>query len=130
MTEAGGTTGDITREEFVAEYARASGLTVEDLRKAGLVAVPCDCADEGCRGWQMIHCGGSWPQMAGHGDEAADEPPDDVKALGYGGLYLEPCCCPLCEADTEVGKSPCPVPGWLDKVHLQGSEREATEGDG
>lgn len=44
-----------TRQEFEIEYAKNSGVTVEYLRAAGLLAIPCNCGEEGCRGWQMRH---------------------------------------------------------------------------
>lgn len=43
----------MTLDEFEAEYAAASGITVEKLHEYGLYAMPCDCGDESCRGWAM-----------------------------------------------------------------------------
>lgn len=30
-------------------------MTVDQLRDFGYKAIPCDCGEEGCHGWQMIH---------------------------------------------------------------------------
>lgn len=43
----------ITAEEFERCYAVASGLTVEQLRHDyKRIVVPCDCGEDGCRGWK------------------------------------------------------------------------------
>ena len=44
----------LTREEFEQQYAARSGVTIEELRRLGCHAEPCACADESCRGWQMV----------------------------------------------------------------------------
>lgn len=44
----------MTKEEFETNYAHRSGMFVEDLRALGLFAIPCDCENEGCKGWQMV----------------------------------------------------------------------------
>ena len=51
----------MTREEFVRQYAKESGVSVE---WAGLgiiefggtirTAMPCACGDDSCRGWAML----------------------------------------------------------------------------
>lgn len=46
---------EITRQEFEVGYARRSGLTLDSLYSLGLAGAPCDCGEEGCEGWQMIH---------------------------------------------------------------------------
>jgi len=43
----------MTCEEFEYEYAKRSGMTVEQLRQSGVHAIPCKCAEDDCRGWQM-----------------------------------------------------------------------------
>lgn len=43
----------MTKEEFVNAYAKRSGITVEDLRRLGRDAFPCQCRDPICEGWQM-----------------------------------------------------------------------------
>jgi len=43
----------MTRDEFEHSYAQRGEMTVEWLRSMGLYAVPCDCQEDGCRGWQM-----------------------------------------------------------------------------
>jgi len=44
----------MTKEEFEAQYATRSGLSVEKLHICGQCAVPCDCNELGCRGWKMV----------------------------------------------------------------------------
>ena len=44
----------MTKGEFEASYAEASGLSVDELQGNGLVAVPCYCKEEGCKGWKMV----------------------------------------------------------------------------
>jgi hypothetical protein len=42
----------ITKEEFIKSYREKSGgIPDKDMEK--LEAIPCDCGDELCRGWQM-----------------------------------------------------------------------------
>lgn len=45
----------MTKNEFELLYARQSGVTVEELRIRGQVAVECICGEPGCRGWRMMH---------------------------------------------------------------------------
>jgi len=45
----------ISRDEFESEYARRSGVTVDQLRWYGMRAIPCECDYELCQGWQMTH---------------------------------------------------------------------------
>lgn len=45
----------MTKEEFEQQYAERSHVTVERLHELGRYAVPCDCGDESCQGWQMLH---------------------------------------------------------------------------
>lgn len=42
------------REEFEQQYAERSGITRDELHNIGRVAIPCDCGEEICEGWQMI----------------------------------------------------------------------------
>lgn len=42
----------MTREEFIAAYAARSNRTVESL--SWLVALPCACDSEMCKGWAMV----------------------------------------------------------------------------
>lgn len=44
----------MTKEEFEADYARKSALTVDALHAYGLHAEPCDCGAPGCNGWRMV----------------------------------------------------------------------------
>lgn len=45
---------EMTKEEFEQGYAERSGVTVEWLHLYGQYAIPCDCEEENCRGWQMV----------------------------------------------------------------------------
>lgn len=45
----------MTREEFEQGYAERSGVSVEWLREHGREARPCDCGEDICEGWQMVH---------------------------------------------------------------------------
>jgi len=45
----------MTSEEFEAQYAEGSGLSVEELHRFGRFAEPCDCGWPQCQGWQMGH---------------------------------------------------------------------------
>lgn len=43
----------ITKEEFEIKYAEESGLTLQQLYDSGCHAVPCNCGQDGCKGWRM-----------------------------------------------------------------------------
>lgn len=45
----------MTAAEFEAAYAAGSGVTVEWLHRHGLYAKPCECGEQGCKGWAMGH---------------------------------------------------------------------------
>ena len=45
----------MTKDEFEQGYAERSGVTVEWLRDNDYCAFPCDCEEDGCNGWQMVH---------------------------------------------------------------------------
>ncbi len=52
----------MTRDEFIDGYIRRSGLRTatrtEDGFKLGVhsrVALPCDCGEDICNGWQMVN---------------------------------------------------------------------------
>lgn len=42
----------MTKQEFEKQYAQNSGETVEGIREF-YKAVPCNCGDDICEGWQM-----------------------------------------------------------------------------
>lgn len=44
---------EITRQEFEAEYAKKSGVTLAWLWEMGRISLPCHCEEDGCQGWQM-----------------------------------------------------------------------------
>ena len=55
-----------TKEEFEQGYAERSGVTVEWLHAHDQQAVPCDCGEPGCLGWQMVSTTGAiihWSQV-------------------------------------------------------------------
>lgn len=45
----------MTGEEFLAAYAKRSGMTVEAVQEYGLRAVPCSCDYEHCEGWVVLN---------------------------------------------------------------------------
>ena len=45
----------MTGEEFEAQYAARSGVTVAQLHAFGRYAEPCDCDVDMCQGWAMGH---------------------------------------------------------------------------
>lgn len=45
----------LTQEQFEEMYARHSGCTIDFLKEElKLEALPCECGDEICHGWQMV----------------------------------------------------------------------------
>jgi hypothetical protein len=44
----------MTKTKFEQGYAERSDVTVEWLHEQGLEAVPCDCEEPDCKGWQML----------------------------------------------------------------------------
>ena len=58
----------LTREQFATAYAALTGVTVEQLRAYGREPRPCDCGEDGCKGWQMAYVreeremGYDWPE--------------------------------------------------------------------
>ena len=42
-----------TQHEFEQGYAERSGVTIEWLHQQGQHAIPCQCGEAGCKGWQM-----------------------------------------------------------------------------
>lgn len=59
----------MTGEEFEAQYAANSGITIARLRELGRIVAPCSCDYEGCEGWQSVN-GEDWLawQVLGLGD--------------------------------------------------------------
>ncbi len=43
----------MTKAEFEQYWCRGDGIAVADLAALGLHAEPCDCNENGCKGWQM-----------------------------------------------------------------------------
>ena len=43
------------RDEFEAQYAARSGVTVAQLHAYGRYAEPCNCGNDECEGWAMGH---------------------------------------------------------------------------
>ncbi len=44
----------ITKEDFEKGYAQRSHVDLQQLKKWGLEAIPCECNYEDCQGWQMV----------------------------------------------------------------------------
>jgi hypothetical protein len=56
MSILGSVAGMKTAEEFEAQYAAASGVTITELHAFGRYAEPCNCKDnDACEGWAMGH---------------------------------------------------------------------------
>lgn len=45
----------MTKDEFEKGYAKRSNVTVDWLHEQGQGAVPCNCGEKGCLGWQMVN---------------------------------------------------------------------------
>lgn len=45
----------MTKEEFEQGYAKRSGMTVDQLHGLSFHAEFCECGEEICEGWQMVH---------------------------------------------------------------------------
>jgi len=45
----------LTADEFEAQYAARSGMTVRQLHSFGRYAKPCHCDSDMCQGWAMGH---------------------------------------------------------------------------
>lgn len=43
----------MTRNEFEQRYTKGSNVILNMLRQHGRYAIPCDCGDTTCVGWQM-----------------------------------------------------------------------------
>jgi hypothetical protein len=52
------------REAFEKAYAERSGISVEVLHAYGQRAEPCDCDEDGCKGWKMVPPKPQWPVTA------------------------------------------------------------------
>ena len=48
------TLAEMTKEEFIEGYCNRSKVTWEWLSQFQN-AIPCDCGEDGCNGWQMVH---------------------------------------------------------------------------
>ena len=44
---------ELTKEEFEKAYAFRSDMTPDQVAELGLVAMPCDCDEDDCKGWAM-----------------------------------------------------------------------------
>ncbi len=45
---------EYTAEDFYIDYAKGSGIPIEKLKVCGLVAHPCDCGEDSCKGYKMV----------------------------------------------------------------------------
>ena len=46
------------KKAFERQYAKNSGVSVEWLHEHYQEIIPCNCKEEGCKGWQMINKNG------------------------------------------------------------------------
>ena len=51
----------MTKDEFVEDYCNRSQVTLEWLSKFR-TAVPCDCGESVCAGWQMVSTMPQWEE--------------------------------------------------------------------
>lgn len=95
-----------TVEEFEAQYAARSGVTVEYLHLVGRRGAPCECGDALCDGFAMLHADEDlpsvgvlflthWQAMACLNCGLAGQTPESHFPLPPG-LWAEPC--PECGA--------------------------------
>ncbi len=45
----------MTRDEFVDYWTANAGIALEKLKASGHIALPCDCGECSCKGWQMTN---------------------------------------------------------------------------
>jgi hypothetical protein len=45
----------MTKDDFEKQYAEKSNVTVEWLHENHQGAIPCECGEDGCKGWQMVN---------------------------------------------------------------------------
>lgn len=43
----------MTKEEFALHWATGTGFSIEELKMLNIYPIPCNCEEEGCKGWQM-----------------------------------------------------------------------------
>ncbi len=44
----------LSQLEFIKKYMENSNITKEQLSKMDLIAVPCNCGENNCKGWAMV----------------------------------------------------------------------------
>lgn len=114
----------MTREEFEAEYATRSGVTVEWLREHGQHVEACECGDAICTGWAMVGNGPEQPRMA---EDGPRDPLEDAALVKIATSCVCRWCgettddlwcgaCIKCGAATaaaiEMKSSQAPIAGW------------------
>lgn len=55
----------MTCDEFEQRYTKSNSDTLAMLRKHGRYAIPCDCGDGTCQGWQMVNIHTAEPREVG-----------------------------------------------------------------
>lgn len=50
----------MTRDEFIDGWCKRSKMDEADLDALDLIAFPCRCGENGCKGWQMISRRTAW----------------------------------------------------------------------
>ena len=56
---------EMTCEQFIKGYCERSGITLEQMREFGMVAIACVCGEPDCKGWAMIHVDSPPPPAPG-----------------------------------------------------------------
>ena len=71
----------MTREQFIDYWCTNAGITAEDLKRHGLIALPCNCGQNGCQGWQITtHLVYLWDPEALRA--LPQEYQDEIEAMG------------------------------------------------
>jgi len=99
----------LTKDEFEQRYAERSGITVAELYALGRYALPCDCGEPGCEGWQMAHDAAKevqgkktiieFLQSLGCEFKIVPYEPEIVTCLDCGAHFPENESCPGCHAE-------------------------------
>ena len=106
----------INKTVFEESYAVRSGFVIETdntvsewLHDLGLKAIPCNCHEDGCRGWQIVHVG-PISVISGAGSYNTATPENINDAMGKSGITII-----TKEGETYGGDSY--NARWLDDAH-------------
>ncbi len=79
---------ELTKEEFEKAYAFRSDMTPGQVAEMGLVAMPCACGEDGCKGWAMQNV-----SNIAEKSERPDEGPEETTiTIGIGKVNLCDTC--------------------------------------